>query len=691
MKRPFPVLAFLPFLLWTGCAGPSGCGGTCSLALRFSLEAETRSLVPGLDMTASSYLVQASGPDGSAAEGSTEGTGVTLLDLSAGDWQVTAYARNAEGTVIGSGSASVTLEAGEERELSVTVTPLGGNGTLSLTVLWTASALKAPSIRCLLVPAVGASLDLDFTMAEGSAACLREDIPAGWYTLELSLENGGAALTGAAEAVRIVQGETTTGALDFTEATMAASSMTVTLVHLADAPIAIAMSGCQNELGAAGSCLLEASVDGSPGAVRWYLDGVRLAEGASLTLGPGLAEGLRRVDAVAVSADSRRAGSEGRFVRVLESLPQGYASWSNLVQDGADGAAGLSGCRAVCLSPDGTSLYAAGTSDDSLVWMGRDTDTGALSFRGRYVNGIGGVSGLGGVECLAIPPDGAFVYAGGASDGALAVFRRDSDTGALSFLSAVLDGADGVDGIAGVRAIAVSPDGLSLYAAGYADNALAHFRRDADSGALSFRGCIRDGEGGVDLLGGVSSVAVSPDGAAVFAAAWGDDALLSFCRDASTGDLSPAASFLDGSSGVDGLNGASGVAVSPEGTAVFVASYYDSALVVFLRDASAGTLAFSAMLKDGTGGVDGLHYSRGCAVSADGKNVYVAAGGEDALSAFSRDPGTGAVGFLSVRRDGEDGVEGLDGVRGCAVSPDGKNLYAAGAGEDCVVVFNRVP
>lgn len=691
MKHRLLALAVLPFLAFSGCVEPSGdLGGNCSLSLRIVLSAERRSLVPAFDMTPASYGVTATGPEGRTAEGSTVGSSVTLSDLAAGDWTVAVEARNGEGTAIGSGAASVTLAAGDEKELSIAVSPLAGHGTLDLAVLWTAAAVPAPSLRCLLVPAVGASLEMTFTLAEGSGSCLRDDVPAGWYTLELTLASGGAAVTGAAEAVRIVQGRTTAGSFDFTEATAAASVIAVNLIPAPQDPLSVVLSGGWNEMGAGGTCPFKALVDGAAGSARWYLDGLRVAEGPSFSLGPGVATGLRRVDAVAVSADPCRAGSAGRLVRVLESLPQGSVSWSAMLQDGLGGVDGLSGCRSVCLSPDGRSLYAAGTAEDSLAWMDRDPDTGALSYRGRLVNGTDGISGLGGVECAAVSPDGAFVYAGGALDGALAVFRRDSATGSLSFVSSVVDGAGGVDGLAGVRAVAVSPDGLDVYAAGYSDNAVAWFRRDPQSGVLVFGGCLKDGEGGVALLAGASSVAVSPDGSAVFAASYTDDALLVFSRDASTGGLAPASAFQDGAGGVDGLNGASCVVSSPDGTALFVASYYDSALAVFLREPLTGSVSFSCMLKDGTGGVDGLHYSRGCAVSADGRNVYVAGGGEDALAAFSVDPGAGAVSFLSVRRGGAGGVQGLDGVRGCAVSADGRNLYAAGTGENCVVVFGRV-
>jgi DNA-binding beta-propeller fold protein YncE len=82
--------------------------------------------------------------------------------------------------------------------------------------------------------------------------------------------------------------------------------------------------------------------------------------------------------------------------------------------------------------------------------------------------------------------------------------------------------------------------------------------------------------------------------------------------------------FKDGVGGVDGLDGAYGVAVSSDGKQVFVTGEKDDALVVFDRTAATGVLVYREMFKDGVGGVDGLNGPYDVAVSSDGKQVFVA-------------------------------------------------------------------
>src|SRR5688500_16944337 len=102
----------------------------------------------------------------------------------------------------------------------------------------------------------------------------------------------------------------------------------------------------------------------------------------------------------------------------------------------------------------------------------------------------------------------------------------------------------GTDGLGGVVAAAASPDGRSLYVASVTDDAITEFARSA-SGAIEPRGCTGD-DLALDAcakttngLDGALSVAVSPDGHSVYAAAFDDDAIVRFDRDPNTGALHP--------------------------------------------------------------------------------------------------------------------------------------------------------
>ncbi len=188
---------------------------------------------------------------------------------------------------------------------------------------------------------------------------------------------------------------------------------------------------------------------------------------------------------------------------IVPALPPASASTLIFVGsefDGVSGVTGLMGARSAAVSPDGAHLYVASLEADALAVFGRDALTGALSFVEAQFDNVGGVDGLDGptgTHAVTLSPDGLNVYVAANTDDALAVFSRDPETGALSFLEVQRDGVGGVDGLNGSWGVTVSADGEHVYVAGFADQAIAVFERDGATGALSFVEAEFNGLGGV--------------------------------------------------------------------------------------------------------------------------------------------------------------------------------------------------
>jgi DNA-binding beta-propeller fold protein YncE len=298
-------------------------------------------------------------------------------------------------------------------------------------------------------------------------------------------------------------------------------------------------------------------------------------------------------------------------------------------------------------------------------------------------------------------------------------------TGAAGCISETGAGpcADG-HGLNAPFSVAVSADGKSVYVASADSDTVARLNRNTSTGALTqpagSAGCVSetgagpcaDGHG----LDGPAGVAVSADGKSVYVGSVSSHAVVRLNRNTATGAITQPA----GSAGCvsqtgagpcadgHGLRGAGGVAVSADGKNVYATANFSNAVVRLNRDTATGAItqpAGSAGCVNQTGGdgcADGhaLGRPRGTvAVSADGKNVYVASSTSDAVARLNRNTSTGAIsqppssaGCVSQTGAGPcaDG-HGLDGPFGVAISADGKSVYVPSFFSHAVVRLNRNP
>jgi 6-phosphogluconolactonase (cycloisomerase 2 family) len=361
------------------------------------------------------------------------------------------------------------------------------------------------------------------------------------------------------------------------------------------------------------------------------------------------------------------------------------------------------------LSPDGRNLYAPSSLDWGVVAFHRDPRTGRL----RQLPGARGcLSSLPAPGCTrargmvwafwaTVSPDGRNVYVSGGIGNSIAVLRRDPATGALrqppgeagcvrnrsggASQGGPAPGEDGckqVDGLRYPRTIALSPDGRFLYAAAFSADSIVIYARDALTGALAPLA------GATPALDGVTDLALSRDGRFLYATAYHDGAVSAFARDPADGSLAPIGCVADGARAGcapgRGLRGAFNLALSPEGRSLYVVARHSGSLAVFDVDPATGALRQKA----GPGGcrsvtpapacgpATGLRGARGVTVSPDGHNVYTGAFTDSAVGAFAR----AADGRLT-RLPGRQGVMPVRQAWGVTVSPDGRFAYVGVGGD----------
>jgi 6-phosphogluconolactonase (cycloisomerase 2 family) len=371
---------------------------------------------------------------------------------------------------------------------------------------------------------------------------------------------------------------------------------------------------------------------------------------------------------VAVSGDGRavyRTGSDalGVFRRTAAT---GALQLANTLRDGQTGVDGLAGAMDVASSPEGAHVYVASANEGGIA-VYRTTDIiGALQLVEIETG-----DGFAGVSAVTVSSDGSTVAALLPSRNASAVLQRNAATGALALLALASDVAADQDDLPGADALAASPDGGSVYS--ISGNQLRVFRRHPVDGRIELVDTLTDGAGGVDGLGGLAAVAASPNGEHVYAAGAADDALAVFRRDAATGALAVVEVERDGIGGVEGLDSVVAVAVSSDGAHVYAAGLGDNSVAIFGRDPTTGALLPLSVIRNGVGGVSGLLGPRGLAISPNGAQVYVAA---DELVVFQRNAASGALTFADVASRMFPGQFVPSGFNFVSASHDGRHVYA---------------
>ncbi|MDO7925358.1 beta-propeller fold lactonase family protein [Pseudomonas sp. KFB-139] len=306
--------------------------------------------------------------------------------------------------------------------------------------------------------------------------------------------------------------------------------------------------------------LTPGSVDSSPSAMATSSDGkfVYIVTGKTLTIhartSDGLVEqgsfsddqyfsdrdvfleGMDRVFSVTLSAD-------GRFLYVagFEATSEtGELSTITLYQrDITTGALSYVGIAAsndtsssyfgqMVVSADGRSLYAVSNdSANSGITTFTINAQGGLSQSGHLSDGIGQSSDV------VISSDGRSVYVSNSWDNAIAIFNRDTTTGALSYAGSLTALGNGQN-LSSIGGLALSSAGDFLYVSDKNSNSIRIFSRSVD-GSLTLSGTVRDGLRSVYSL---ADITLSADGSALYLAHEGNDpSLLVYSRDATTGAL----------------------------------------------------------------------------------------------------------------------------------------------------------
>ncbi len=347
---------------------------------------------------------------------------------------------------------------------------------------------------------------------------------------------------------------------------------------------------------------------------------------AGRAAGCGPAVGLAAPNSVAVSADGNNVyatSAKGSSVTIfrrnrttgaLTQLPGVAGCVASTATPGCASARALNGPDAVGVSPDGRNVYVAAFLGKAVLAFARDGSTGALTQLQASSGCIAAASSAGcasglalnAPEGLAISADGASVYVAAALSSAIDVLTRNPATGALTqatdgtgcLTSTPLIGCGTARALRGSDAVAISADDRTVYVTAGISQSIAMFNRAPGSGKLTqpagASGCVMNVlaascSPGRKLLD-PEGLAVSPDGANLYATAFLSGALNTFDRQPSTGALmqKPGRAGCvvttprrDCTPGRGGMHGVSSVVLSPDNKYLYAVANVSNSITVF--------------------------------------------------------------------------------------------------------------
>jgi DNA-binding beta-propeller fold protein YncE len=367
-----------------------------------------------------------------------------------------------------------------------------------------------------------------------------------------------------------------------------------------------------------------------------------------------------------------------------------------ILKDDVNGIDGLGNPRSIIVLSDNSKVFVSSGDDNAFAVFNLDNNFN-LTFSQVFKNASENINGLEGASGLIYLDHGNKAVVTGFYDGALTIFS--SKNNGYSFKKTISDGLSyervfdsevpvGKQdrlGLLGAWDIVNTVNEKQLLVASYMSNAISIFDITQDEEVI-FNRTVKGAKPFEDDLGKPISLALSPLNDELYVLGFEKHQLTIFDR-SKTGGLLVKQVLKNGVDGVKQFGNPQKIVVSPNGKFLYVACAGSNSIVIFQK-LDTGQYTFLQAVNNSDIGGSGLEGASSLAISSDGSIVYAAGESGIGLNLFkARD--NGRLSFenklLSVR-DNE-----LKKISSITLTSDNRHLLVATGKDNSVFVFKIKP
>ena len=263
------------------------------LVLNFnSMSVSSKTIVPDVTMDVVSYDVSGTNLGKNFNETINADELLVVDDLAVGHWVINAEAKNDVGKIIASGYTGIDIFAGKITNETLTVTPLDGTGTLSLTVDWTDASqfTNTTTVTGYLTPAGESAASINFDASGDKAATHTSTLDKGYYLLSAHVQEG-TETWNYIDTLRIIYNEITSATINVADIYYT-GDININIDDDLENPIDITFSGALSNITPGTIMTVTAACSPLPETYLWYIDGVLLTDETNpfITIGSTLIE-----------------------------------------------------------------------------------------------------------------------------------------------------------------------------------------------------------------------------------------------------------------------------------------------------------------------------------------------------------------------------------------------------------------